>query len=531
MSLCEIINNVAHINSIVFDHIPYDKLKHIRYDGITISDIKDYNYKDKIVLAMFINKHVHISPLISKYNKYKYLLQDDKQPLNITTYFRNLFVSSDILNNININDYKYILHIGTLPAFIESLILKKCSAELHFMRTKTMKLNVKIYNDLMDKFNRQYNEKYYFYQDDEPKKQFDLIIFDTYKNLSPYNFNDNRYLSSVIHFQYIYNQFAYAMTKLNKNGSLILLFPGYNTYYNQLLLLLASCFDTVKCVHSELDFSFRYFVICSGFNKSISIPIEPIIDNVITIPKTGDNTILFHDKLINKFADISNKLVVYKKFINNETIIKKIYYEIYYSQLCNTSKWIDRTFNINLVNDDIFQMLYEYKIYVTQKLKSKKIYTFNYTIKYDELEYIYENIENETCKQLLPCLQYQKLYKFARPDSGKPNIGLKYIKNIKKDNIIKFTLNDITPLMLSIFYMLANAAGNYSFIKSADEPNNYLYICKFNKLPQFDIDETKISNSTQIIIISDNFINMFNNVISRFIIKDTLYALRHNYMC
>ena len=108
---------------------------------------------------------------------------------------------------------------------------------------------------------------------------------------------NQRYLLSVLDSKYILFQVIFAINKLNTNGDLILLLSGSNhIIYQQLITILATLFEEILLINSEIDYSYRYFAICKGFKPNIKL-IKELTQNI------SDNMIL-----INLF-DSSNQIL------------------------------------------------------------------------------------------------------------------------------------------------------------------------------------------------------------------------------
>ena len=77
-----------------------------------ISDIKDYNDKEKVILTMFINKYINLNPMVSKYNKYIDYLFEKVNILSFEPILRGFYNAIDLIHDTHINtSYKKILQI------------------------------------------------------------------------------------------------------------------------------------------------------------------------------------------------------------------------------------------------------------------------------------------------------------------------------------------------------------------------------------------------------------------------------------
>jgi len=126
---------------------------YVSKNKIQINDIKTINYKEKIILSMFVDDYVHLFPTISKYNIYSEYLFNKLNPLNENTLFRGIFVSSDILYQNKLNGYKKIAQIGVLPTFLEAYLqINDAPVICDFINIVSSKYNPNSNNnDLYDK--------------------------------------------------------------------------------------------------------------------------------------------------------------------------------------------------------------------------------------------------------------------------------------------------------------------------------------------------------------------------------------------
>lgn len=545
---------------------------------LDIVDIKDLNDKEKVILTMFVNKYIHLNPTVSKYNKYAYLLFDHINVLNMKTIFRGVFISIDLFyqNKINRN-YNNVLQIGVLPTFLEAYyyINDNKNTKYDFIKAKDNSL----YDELIQSFTNINNNfktinisNFYSSNNDKSiKNKYNLIIFDTYKNIYKINdqdYSDNinqRYLSSLLHTKYIFHQVIFALKKLENNGDLILLFPGYyNKVYQQIITILKSLFEEVICFNSEFDFSFRYFVIAKNYK-----PDNKIIDNLMTqynqINLNSTNVLISldikyiessarYDKiLLDKFNQIKNKINLIKRFFNNEVLIKKIYYDIYFNQITRTNNWLKEINHKVKINENINNIIYDYKLFLFNKITSVKgnSYPIN-LINHSKLNILGEEINNDDFKMLIKPLEYISLFNvigFSNDKylSLKKELNLTLIDNhknyivyedIKKSNIlkkldnnliIKFTLDQITPLLLSFVYVLSKIYKKLII-------NNEYYIECYNKkdinidnIIEF-IDNSKLNDNYCLVSINEEFINVINNIISKLIVKELCDMIRYKYI-
>lgn len=641
--------NTLEINNISFDvkYIKLDELINLIYtvdeyrdnNKLDIFDIKDFNYKNKIILAMFISKHVNLYPLISRYNKYNYILFDDIVPLVYKTIFRGFFVSSDIIFKNQISrKYNKVLQVGILPTFLEAYLSIKESdlIKCDFIRVRSSKyetntINLELYNGLIDTFVKKYGDYVNVYNIDKfydqmifDNKYYNLIIFDTYKNLASINLDDlpmninDRYISSIIHIKYIYHQIIFAINKLEDGGDLILLFPGYdNVAYHQIMTILACLFMKTILYHSDMDYSYRYFVIAKGFkkqNKLVDMLTKNYLANInenflINILSTDIKIIdtHFNKYLLKKFDDINVKMNNLSKYMNNEQLIKKMYYETYFNQLTNTKYWLGNIFGDGKINDKIYEIIYQYRLYLFDKLTKRQEYTFISKCNLDDkIEIVFDKIDKKVFTEICKPFKYLELFTLVGYDdinytydnykslrrkllfdkndtntyeifsmlkqialSGDRNIIAEnvnmynkmldhykinnvtyvvwdyYIKtNINGTNlfeklmntiIINFNLTDISPLLVSTFYILANCYKKYKIIKT-NISSEYYFVCENtnftipNKIIMIINKNLKhITESYLLVAISECFINEFNKIINKLLIKELLDVIRIKY--
>jgi hypothetical protein len=462
--------------------------KYVDKNNKQIVDIKDMNYKEKIILSMFVNKYVHVSPIVSRYNKYIHLLPKDIEPNTFDIIFRGFYVASDVLYNCKIDkSYNNILQIGVLPTFLEAYqeISNHGIKNIDFIRVNSNYSNTKLYDDLIYKLTKKIinvnilsNKNFYNVHTDVSNNiqsilsNYDLIIFDTYKNISQINMDDvpsnvnTRYLSALIHSKYIYHQIIFAFNKLKNGGDLILLLPGFDDIvYQQIITIVSHCFDDVMLCHSDLDFSYRYFLVAKNYKKN-KIFLDNIMDHNIEIDKSDTLTnilssetklidIHFDTLLNNKFDEINYKILNLRPFIHNEPFIKKIYYEIYHNQLTKTKELLNNLFGDDKINTNIFDIISEYQLYLFDKLTSST--KFDKKIIYegdDKIDIIGTNISNVVFDEICPVNKYVKIYDL-----------------IGYDKANKYTYDDYVMLkynMSEYHGLLETLIGKYSDIKYYD---------------------------------------------------------------
>lgn len=504
----------------------------INQTNSNISDIKNMNDKQKIILMMFINRFIGLNPL-PIFNNYIYLLKD-VDLLMTKNIFRGFFVSLNVISqieNLSSNKKYNIIQIGTLPTFIEAFNkMLGSNSKYTFVKISTMKnkqnVQKKIYDDMCKQLCDQMTfkltqiniENFYINNMSDNLTNFsdkyDIIIFDTYKNLHQIT-SDSRYLISMLNLKYIMFQLLFAINKLNSNGTLILLMHGVNTLVQQqIITLISGIFNSVKLLNSEIDYSYRFFLICTGFAfeniGELIIELTKYFNNVnssnVLLNVISENNKILDvnfEKKINKKFNIINQLICdFDKFFINEKLIKKLYLNIFYCQLLNSYKWL-YTLMPMYVNKQKYNYIfdkYNKKIIVS----NNKLYVFAiFNMKYnkinvnvsDNITQININVSNDIFDQMMSFVKYMKLFKLIIYNKFSPfesfdifnkfkydmslNIKnpmykntllksivmtfkseyfeiLNLISNDKLTNnlIIEFNLLDMCPLLLSLIYIL-----------------------------------------------------------------------------
>lgn len=488
---------INDINLIIIDNEQLNELfvNSVNYknqNDIQIIDIKEFNNKQKIILSIFINNYIGTNPVISKYNIYDELIPKKINILDFQPIFRGFYVGLELLkSNLNKFDYQNILNIGVLPTLLESYLNISTInfSNIDFLKILSSKEdNYKLYQNMIDKLLKQYNirlidvKKFYNNLDDLFKlktlqNKYDLIIFDIYKN-----FDDNisedflntiniRYLSAILNAKYIIFQFVFAINKLNKDGDLIMFLPGSNhVIYQQLISIMGHLFEKIELCNIEIDYSYRYFVICKKFNQNnllidqLTKKFNIIPDNILISIYDDKFKILdinFETLLIEKFNYINNKINFINKYFHNQQFIKKLNYDIHYQQLTNTIKWLEHTIDPIKINYEIQSELFDYKTNLIDKLliikkteftlkkNNYKLNIFNKKISKEEfinllpimtyLDFenmiIYDNIYTKT--NYISVINHKKIYD-KMPDINFKNINLSIIEilsNVEKSNL------------------------------------------------------------------------------------------------
>lgn len=577
---------VLYHQIIPYNNLSYNSLEKInlkqgkKYDSI--KDIKDYNDKEKTFLAMFINKYININPLVSKYNKYIDFLFEPYNMLKYKPILRGYYNALLILDYSKIPITKTkILQVGILPTFIEAyftLSNNDYSYTYNFIKIESNKFdriidNSTLYDKLIDKLLKKidlsisHNKKFYDLQIKDlvskDDNKYDLIIFDTYKNISNINIDMNkydiepRYLSAIIHSKYILHQILYSVYKLENDGNLILLFPGFGTdIYHKIISLLQNFFQEIYLINSDIDFSFRYYVICKKFNGKIDN-----IDNLITNLSSDDiltninlkteNHIIkkFNDNLINKFRMIEHNINIINSYLKNIGLTNKLYNEQYYIQLLNTYNLLKKIFDVKKLNRKTIKLLKKHSKKTENKLSIQSSYIHKYRILSDTKQLNIKNIKlsDQQFNELFYVLDYLKLYDVIFGDfkldeklrditeySVKPKDFSEYInqKKISIKNIptvvIKFKLSDISPLFVSLIYIYTNIYSK-SYITKQETTVYYFIADQINDNISIDKLET-FDRNRLVVSLSDYFINRLNQIFSRFIINEMLMIQRVRYL-
>ena len=449
-------------------------------NNYTIIDIKEFNDRQKLILDMFVNQYIYLNPSISKFSIYYEYLKPKINPMIYSTIFRGFYVASKILsqsNFDNISKYHNILQMGVLPTFIESLYRLNPNIELfNFIKIKSVKKNhteQSFYNQMIDKLknicpNFKQVDNIDFNNITNMKNKYDLIIFDIYKNLYPLeniqlleNIN-MRYFNSIIHSKYILQQIIFAFNNLNMNGDLIILFPGSNhLIYQQMITLLSSMFDQINLLNADIDFSWRYFVVCKSFkpnnqliNSLNNINLNLDNDNILLNIFDENTKILdieFLKYLKNKFETIKNNISSIEPIITNFQLISKIYNETYYFQLANTDKWLKTIFDLNTINPKLDQLNTNYKKKLI--LKFEKISKDKYNLQY--LKNIKINLIGRPVKDI-EWNEIIQINKFI-------NIGNIILNDYHKTNIKQkndLTINLINPTNSKLVNILSDQIKN-----------------------------------------------------------------------
>ena len=506
--------------------------KYLDENNYVIFDIKEFNDRQKLILDMFINQYIYLNPSISKFSIYYDYLKPKINPMIYSTIFRGFYVASKILSHSifdNINKYHNILQIGILPTFIESLYRLNSNIELFdFIKIKSTKKNrieQSFYNQMIDKL-KDICPNFNLSSINNTKNKYDLIIFDVYKNLFPLkniqlleNIN-MRYFNSIIHSKYIFKQIIFALNNLNINGDLIILFPGSNhLIYQQMITLLSSMFNQINLLNTDIDFSWRYFVICKNFksnNKLINSlnEINLNIDNdMILLNIFDENTkildINFLKHLKYKFETIKNNILLIEPIITNYQLISKLYNETYYYQLSNTDKWLKTIFDINTINPKLDQLNTNYKkklILKFEKIKKDK-YNLQY-LKNININLVGKPINDKEWNEIIQINRFINIGTIILNDYQKTNIKQKY-------DIIIDLINPINNKLIKLLSGLSNNKLNSNIIiGSESDIKDINTLCGYLEIG--DIIYIDWSHYKNIKGISHFFDKLTNNLIIKF---------------
>ena len=544
------------------------------------NDIKDYNDRQKIILDIFLNKFVHLFPIVSLYNTYIKLIKGDINLLTYKPIFRGFYNAINVIKSSKCKITNNILQIGILPTFVEAIHILNESSIIDFIQIYSSKYesNHKLYNNMISKLTNDYNlindiEDFYhtplnlLLNNNKLLDRYDLIIFDTYKNIYKIDIDsiqsniNQRYLLSILNSKYILFQIIFSLNKLNTDGDLILLFSGSDhLIYQQIITILSNFFNEILLINSDIDYSYRYFLICKKFNSNtqlinklnIDMSNNKILINILNV----SNKILdinFEKYLQIKFNNIRSNISYIEQIFNNQLLIDKIYTNNYYYQLNNTYNWINTIFKKTLINNDIITIINRFKNNVIVKLN--KQYINSYIIKTDDekLNYLGEIVNYDTFKQLITCINYIQLIEILNNNTRDKtfninslineynldnplyveNIDKYFFENIKDQIIIKFNLKSLNPFILSIFYICV-IIYNKSIITSYY--NEYYFICigksrqtlLNNIIKLYNSNIKNIDSNTQIVIINEDFILQINKVLNKLFIRELINNIRLN---
>jgi hypothetical protein len=535
-----IINLNKQIENINFK-LDYKDIKSIKTDTIKIVDIKDYSDKDKAILTMFVNDYIHLNPTISSYSRYNDLLYNDI--ILIENVNRGFYVSLDIISRFFPKVEGKVLQISVLPTFIE--VIKHLGKEGKFIKSDFKSyLNLPLISD-----------------------KYDLIIFDTYKNIEHIDYNsidesnDPRLFSAYIHFKYILKQIVFGINHLNQDGNMILLFPTLNIY-NQFLIILNLLFDQVILYHSFLDYSYRYFVICKKFDsksKYIKSLTDLKINNDSVLVSIITESIIYPVKTLDdKFINIYNKIKNINKYFYLTDLMVKIYYDRYHYQLFNSIKWLKSILNV-YSNNNVDKLIKEYRknllhkfsnpssnIYNIKLLETNKLNIVNQIINLDEFEIMFKSVK------------YISLIKYFIKDLDKINNNIINSVNIYSDDlglnlensefidmnnyifsnknsfnnlVIRFTIDSISPFFVSLLFIYGSAYQTIQIVKTIENRTNFYAIFK-DKI--YDIPKTLIPENPDknmiLVRISEEFIRIIDEIFKKLILSVLTFYNRLEYL-
>jgi hypothetical protein len=521
-----------------------------------IIDIKEFNDKQKIILTMFINDYVFLNPTISVYSKYSHILHKKINPLNFPTIFRGFYVATSILNQTQIkSNYINILQIGVIPTFLEAYVRlnqthnNPSEQNIDFIQILSSKYEsnnnmIDLYNQIIKKFTDMFPQinlipnlsDFYskniqkLIMDKTLRTKYDLIIFDTYKNLSNISFDEIesdiniRLQSAIVHTKYILHQIIFSLNKLNSNGDLIILLPGSNhLFYQQLITLLSCLFESIILSNTTIDYSWRYFLVAKTYKpnddliKKISSSNYDLSNNMILINLYDQNNkvldINFEKYLRLKFINIQQKIIGIDDFFKNDLFIKKIYSEIYPNQLTNTYNWLGKIFESSVINYQIISEVFDYKKKLFEKFSQIKQYNFHLNqIDQIRIKLIGLNLDMEVVYELIPIIKCLKLYNLIVYDQN-------YTENVSSDKSIYDKL--AYTKIFNQLYLISNIRTKISDIIS-DYDMNLIEILNDHLITQNDIQN--------IILAHHNDLSNIKNTLNYFKITNILYIDWDYYM-
>jgi len=587
-----IVKNIKSINTKVIFDITYINIRQLidillmsEQNKLVNSDIKEFNDKQKVILNIFITQYVHLFKIISKYNKYIKIFKEDINILKYKPVFRGFFNAINILKSskcklIDID----ILQIGILPTFLEAIYTINKSTRLHFIRVYSSKneSNHELYNNILNKFTN-YNlisnlSNFYkmdiqsLLNDKSLLDKYDFIIFDTYKNMFNINLEDiqqninQRLLLSLLNSKYILFQIIFALNKLKIDGNLILLLSGSNhLIYQQLITILSTLFEDILLINSEIDYSYRYFIVCKKFKPDLKIIKELTInisyDNILINLLDKSNKILdinFEKYLQIKFNKIRSDILYIDQLFNNQQLVEKIYNKYYYYQLNKTYNWTTITFNNSIINNEIYTKISKFKKLIFDKNIKKELNSFQIEIILEKnLNYLGIIVDTLTFNKMINYMNYLHLYDIINKnnDSNDKSIDISLLinkykldnplyleeinklifKNLKNQMILKFNFKSFCPFMLSVFYIFS-VIYNKSFIVDLYGEYYYIFIdldrqiLLDNIINLYNLNMANITPDYQIVIINENYILQINKILNQLFITQLIDIIRFKFL-
>ena len=534
------------IKKIIFDK----DLKKINKNNMR--RIKDYNIKEKDIIDKFINDYIYLNMVKSKYNKNIYYKITKLKKTHIISYipiFRVFWTNIDIIYRANISrKYNNILQIGILPNFLEAYIKYSNNDNIHSTFINIKKTNNDVYENLIDKFINKFNNIKLLDIDiftENIKNKYDLICSDIYKILSnidisntldEYTLINPSYFDSFLNVKYIFKIIIFALNNLITGGTLIIYFPGYeNKMYDQFIKLLSIFFDKVHLQNSPMDYSYRYYVICSGFHNN------QIIKNINNLNINMDNNMILNSlfithtnndinlRLNKKFKFINNKIKLLEPFFNNPKLINKLYYHKWYNQIYKTYKYLLNVFknNNNIkqeIHNNIFKYIKDYNDKLDNKLNNNKAYEYIIESEITKINIIDKVISTKNLFSILSSLKYNKLFNLII--FNKKYTYDNYIKLIKKYNN-----NDLLEIVAYLHIIDINTVNSNNII-APDIKYIEQYFLNNNDILFIDIEyyinlKKKINIfklNNNIIIIKFKIDNIFPFLLSLIYIYTILYS-------
>jgi hypothetical protein len=283
-------------------------------------------------------------------------------------------------------------------------------------------------------------------------------------------------------------------------------------------------FEKIELCHIDIDYSYRYFVICKKFNQynllidQLTKKFNIIQDNILISIYDDKFKILdinFENLLIQKFNYINSKINFINKYFHNQQLIKKLNYDIHYQQLTNTIKWLENIIDPIKINYDIQSELFEYKANLIDKLLIIKKTEFTLKKNDYKLNIFNKKILKEEFINLLPIMTYLDFENMIIYDNIYTKTNYISVINHKKiyDKMPDINFKNIN---LSIIEILSNVEKsnleNSNLVYCKDELN-YMKLLKYlniNELTYIEW-ESYLNNKTNIFKnISKNLIIQFN---------------------
>jgi hypothetical protein len=542
------INTDDLINTFIYDK----KLKKI--NNTNIRRIKDFNVKEKDIIDKFVSDYIYLNIIKSKYNKniyYKIIKLKKKNIISYIPIFRVFWTNIDIIYRANINKkYNNILQIGLLPTFLESYIKYTNNDNIHSTFINIKNYENEVYINLIDKFIKNFNnvnilDVDIFSNNIKNEIKFDLIFSDIYKMianininniLEEYTFINSSYFDSFLNVKYIFKIIIFALNNLLIGGTFIIFFPGYeNKIYDQFIKLLTIFFDKVHIQNSSIDYSYRYYVICSNFQNN------NIIKNINNININMDDNIILNNLFITianneinlalnkKLKFINKKIKSLQPFFNNSKLINKLYYHKWYNQIYKTYIYLLNIFKNNDkikedIHNNIFKYLKKYNNKINYKLENNKAYKYIIKSETTKINIIDKVISNFNLLNIIPSLKYNKLFNL-----------IIFNKKYTYDNYIKlsqkYNKNDLLEIAAYLHIIDINTvnlnniiAPNVEFIEEFFLNNNDILFIDIEYYINLEKKINIFRLNNNIVIIKFKIDNMFPFLLSLIYIYTKVYS-------